>query len=67
MLSGTLFLQEKYIRVLFSNVKIYLVVHINGPAVVHQLDSTTVIPPDSVANVDKFENIVINIQGQDRG
>lgn len=40
---------------------------INGPAVVHQLDSTTVIPPDSVANVDKFENIVINIQGQDRG
>ena len=23
---------------------------INGPAVVHQLDSTTVIPPDSVAN-----------------
>jgi hypothetical protein len=26
-----------------------------------------VIPPDSVANVDKFENIVINIQGQDRG
>ncbi len=40
---------------------------INGPAVVHQLDSTTVIPPDAVASIDKFENIVINIQRQDRG
>ena len=40
---------------------------INGPAVVHQLDSTTVIPPDAVASIDKFENIVINIKGQDRG
>ena len=40
---------------------------INGPAVVHQLDSTTVIPPDAVASIHKFENIVITIQRQNRG
>jgi len=34
----------------------------NGPAVVEQFDSTTVIPPDTTAEVDKNMNILIRVQ-----
>ena len=35
---------------------------INGPAVVEQLDSTLVIHPGQVAEVDRFKNIVITVE-----
>nr|WP_276515506.1 hypothetical protein [Ancylobacter defluvii] len=34
-----------------------------GPAIVEQLDSTTVVPPGARAEVDKFLNIVIRVKG----
>jgi N-methylhydantoinase A/oxoprolinase/acetone carboxylase beta subunit len=34
---------------------------VEGPAVINQLDSTTVIPPGFTADVDRFGNIVITI------
>ena len=34
---------------------------IEGPAIVEQYDSTTVIPPGLAAHVDRFGNIVIQI------
>jgi N-methylhydantoinase A/oxoprolinase/acetone carboxylase beta subunit len=34
---------------------------VQGPAVINQLDSTTVIPPGFTADVDRFGNIVITI------
>ncbi|MEI3599018.1 MULTISPECIES: hydantoinase/oxoprolinase family protein [unclassified Oceanobacillus] len=36
---------------------------ISGPAVVEQLDSTVVIPPDFVAEVDNYKNIIISLKG----
>ncbi len=33
-----------------------------GPAVVEQLDSTTVVPPGAVAEVDRFLNIVMRLE-----
>ncbi|MBN2061705.1 MAG: hydantoinase/oxoprolinase family protein [Deltaproteobacteria bacterium] len=35
--------------------------HIQGPAIIEQMDTTIVIPPDQDAKVDKFGNIIINI------
>ena len=34
---------------------------LEGPAIVNQYDSTTVIPPELSARVDRFGNIVIAI------
>ncbi|QKY68319.1 hydantoinase/oxoprolinase family protein [Lentibacillus sp. CBA3610] len=34
---------------------------INGPAVVEQLDSTVVIPPEFQAYIDKYKNIIISL------
>lgn len=34
----------------------------DGPAVVEQFDSTTVIPPNTTAEVDKYMNILIRVQ-----
>lgn len=34
----------------------------NGPAVVEQFDSTTVIPPNTSVEVDKYMNILIRVQ-----
>ena len=34
---------------------------ITGPAIVEQMDSTTVIPPKQKATVDKFGNIIIDV------
>jgi N-methylhydantoinase A len=34
-------------------------VRFNGPAIVDQLDATTVIPPGAAARVDEFKNILI--------
>tara|TARA_Y100001934_G_scaffold282579_1_gene396988 strand:- start:15512 stop:17542 length:2031 start_codon:yes stop_codon:yes gene_type:complete len=36
---------------------------IKGPAIISQLDSTTVIPPGEIAKVDQYLNIVIKITG----
>jgi len=36
---------------------------LEGPAIVNQYDSTTVIPPGYAAEVDRFGNILINIAG----
>jgi N-methylhydantoinase A len=32
-----------------------------GPAIVDQLDATSVIPPGQTARVDEFKNLVISI------
>jgi N-methylhydantoinase A len=37
-------------------------VSFHGPAIVDQLDSTTVVPPGAVATVDKFLNIVMRLE-----
>ncbi|MEM7744007.1 MAG: hydantoinase/oxoprolinase family protein [Pseudomonadota bacterium] len=34
-----------------------------GPAVVEQLDSTVLIPPGSTAEIDKYLNIIIQVEG----
>ncbi len=34
----------------------------NGPAIVEQFDSTTVIPPNTTAEVDQYMNILIRVQ-----
>ena len=39
---------------------------LSGPAIVHQYDSTTVIPPELTASIDGFGNIVIATGGADR-
>lgn len=36
---------------------------IEGPAVIEQYDATTVVYPDWIATVDKFENLIISIKG----
>jgi N-methylhydantoinase A len=36
---------------------------LEGPAIVEQLDSTTVIPPGVAAKVDRFLNIVMRVGG----
>ncbi|MFD0452248.1 hypothetical protein ACFQZK_16635 [Rhodococcus aetherivorans] len=35
---------------------------IPGPAVITQLDSTTVVPPGTTATIDEWANIRIDIQ-----
>jgi N-methylhydantoinase A len=39
---------------------------LTGPAVVEQLDSTTLIPPGTTAEVDEWLNIRIHLNGRDR-
>ena len=38
-----------------------------GPAIVEQMDSTTVIHPGQSAAVDPFGNLVINVGGETHG
>jgi N-methylhydantoinase A len=37
-----------------------------GPAIVEQLDATTVIPPGQRATVDRTGNLVVRAQGRGR-
>lgn len=37
--------------------------HFTGPAVIEQLDSTTLVPPRVAAEVDRFLNIVMHVEG----
>ncbi|SHJ86087.1 hydantoinase/oxoprolinase family protein [Desulfofundulus thermosubterraneus] len=37
---------------------------LQGPAIVEQFDSTTVIPPGLTATVDEYLNIIINVRGE---
>lgn len=34
---------------------------INGPAIIEQLDSTVVIPPEFQASIDEYKNIIISL------
>ncbi|MFJ5536218.1 hypothetical protein [Vreelandella titanicae] len=34
---------------------------LTGPAIIEQLDSTTVVPPNTVASIDEWKNIRIRI------
>jgi N-methylhydantoinase A len=36
--------------------------HFDGPAIVEQMDSTTVVPPDWWAEVDEFGNIILRLR-----
>jgi N-methylhydantoinase A len=38
-----------------------------GPAIVEQMDSTTLIPPGLVARVDQFRNLRVNVSGGSAG
>ena len=52
----------------FQNTKIYdrdklcFGSKISGPAVIEQLDSTIIIPPDNTAEIDKYSNIIVNMK-----
>ncbi len=37
---------------------------IEGPAIIVEYSSTIVIPPQSIGNIDKFGNIIIDVQGE---
>ncbi len=39
---------------------------IEGPAIIVEYSSTIVIPPNSIANVDKFGNLIIDVQGDSK-
>ncbi|MBI0578811.1 hydantoinase/oxoprolinase family protein [Neobacillus cucumis] len=45
----------------YDREKIPVASEIQGPAIVEQLDSTTVIPPDFTAVVDEYRNLIITI------
>lgn len=55
----------------FINTKVYyrdsipVKAIIPGPAIVEQLDTTTVIPPGFTAEVDEYKNIIIKVSGLD--
>jgi N-methylhydantoinase A len=37
---------------------------VRGPAIIEQMDSTTVVHPGQTANIDRFGNIIIEIHGE---
>jgi len=37
---------------------------ISGPAIIEQFDATTVIPPDWIAQVDGYRNLILVKKGQ---
>jgi N-methylhydantoinase A len=39
---------------------------LEGPAIIHEADSTTVIPPGARASVDPYRNLIINARGVTR-
>jgi N-methylhydantoinase A len=39
---------------------------IEGPAIIEQLDSTVVIPPEDKADVDGWSNIIIRVGGEEK-
>ena len=39
---------------------------IEGPAIVQEVDSTTVIPPGARAEVDEYRNLIIDVRGMAR-
>ena len=40
---------------------------VNGPCIVEQMDSTTVIPPDTWFKVDLHGNLIVNAFGDKEG
>ena len=47
---------------IYDRNKLYFGAEISGPAVIEQLDSTIIIPPDNIAEIDKYSNIIINLK-----
>lgn len=45
----------------YNREKIPVLTEIQGPAIVDQLDTTTVIPPDFTAKVDVYRNLIISM------
>ncbi|MBU8878494.1 hydantoinase/oxoprolinase family protein [Bacillus sp. FJAT-29790] len=45
----------------YDREKIPVFTEIQGPAIVNQLDTTTVIPPDFTAVVDEYRNLIITV------
>lgn len=45
----------------YDREKIPVLAEIEGPAIIDQLDTTTVIPPDFTAVVDEYRNIIITL------
>jgi N-methylhydantoinase A len=39
---------------------------VRGPAIIEQMDSTTVVHPGQTANIDRFGNIIIEIPGENQ-
>jgi N-methylhydantoinase A len=35
--------------------------HLDGPAILEQLDSTTVVPPGAAVTVDRWQNLLIDV------
>jgi N-methylhydantoinase A len=60
-------IREVYFENEFVSTKVYdrekipVTSEIHGPAIVEQLDSTTVIPPEFTAVVDEYRNIIITV------
>ncbi|MFJ8267591.1 hydantoinase/oxoprolinase family protein [Peribacillus asahii] len=46
----------------YNREKIPVLSEIQGPAIVDQLDTTTVIPPGFIAKVDVYKNIIISVE-----
>ena len=52
---------------IYEREKLPLLARIEGPAILAQFDSTTVLPPDCVAEGDREGNIIIQVSGDARG
>ena len=57
--SGTRTADYLVVAVLYDRTALKAGNRLDGPAIVNQYDSTTVIPPGLTAHVDRFGNIVI--------
>jgi N-methylhydantoinase A len=55
--------EQSYDTPCYNRAELPAGVSFHGPAIVDQLDSTTVVPPGAVATVDKFLNIVMRLEG----
>jgi N-methylhydantoinase A len=50
---------------IYDRARLVAGVRIDGPAVVHQTDATTVIPRFAAAEVDEYGNLIMTIQGDE--
>ena len=45
----------------YDRSKMGVVAHVNGPCIIEQMDSTSVIPPDTHFEVDDYGNIIVTV------